>query len=189
MMNKYTDKVNLEPQNNIAIYYKNTFTPAYKKDEKVIKEIIMKNCEPTSNEKRIKPIIYYKSPRTASLIMKNNATAQSDKLSQTNVVYEYLCTLGDCATRHVTYIGHTTSTLSRRLTFHLQDGGIKQHQQNFHSTPLTRDIIVNGTSIIARSDEKRRLTILEAVTWQETNNQHPNKYDINYPAIWWASIR
>ena len=90
---------------------------AYKKDEKVLKEIVHKNCKPT-NDHKLKLIIYYRNPRTSSLILQNNPTKQADKLKQHNVVYKYSCNLNkDGALCNEVYIGHTTQTLSQRLTY------------------------------------------------------------------------
>ena len=45
-------------------------------------------------------------------------------------------------------VGLTTTTLSRRLTMHLSNGGPKQHTQNSHNINLTRESQVNNTKII-----------------------------------------
>ena len=58
--------------NNINIYYRSTLTPAWKKDEKAIRDIITKNVTPVQPDHRIHLRIYYITPRTSSLIMRNN---------------------------------------------------------------------------------------------------------------------
>ena len=89
--------------NNINIYYRSTLTPAWKKDEKAIRDIITKNVTPVQPDHRIRLRIYYKTPRTSSLIMRNNQQT-STTLQQTNVVYRFKCSTWDCATRNVYYI-------------------------------------------------------------------------------------
>ena len=96
------------------------------KDEKAIRDIVTKNVTPVQPDYRIRLKIYYKTPRTSSLIMRNNQQNMTT-LQETNVVNRFQCTTGDCATRNVYYIGLTTTSLSRRLTMHLQDGGPKTH--------------------------------------------------------------
>ena len=68
-------------------------------------------------------IIYYQAPSTSKLIMTNNPSRDTTDLKATNVVYEFQCPIGDCARRNnSSYIGHTTTTLPRRITMHLQNG-------------------------------------------------------------------
>ena len=108
--------------------------------------------------------MYYKSPKISGLIMKNNLSMDPSPLKQTNVVYRYKCTYGDCARQHNgSYIGLTTTTLGRRITMHLQEGGPKQHHQEAHSARLTRTDMVDNTTILSRCTNRRKLCALEAV--------------------------
>ena len=136
-------------------------TTAYKQDEKVIKSIIHRNVKPKPGNS-IQTIIYYKSPNASQLVMKNNERKEND-LQQTNVVYHFKCTRGDCKLRTTAcYVGHTTTTLSRRLTMHLQTGGPSLHARNEHGGKITREELVQNTTILARESNYRRLRILEA---------------------------
>ena len=130
--------------------------------------IVTKNVTPVNPEHSIGFKIYYKSPRTSSLIMRNNPHSTTT-LQETNVVYRFQCTTGDCATRNVYYIGHTTTSLSRRLTMHLQDGGPKTHLHDQHGARLTRELLTNNTTIIARQHDKRRLAITETILIRDTS--------------------
>ena len=152
---------------NINIYYRNTLTPAWKKDEKVIRDIVRRNVKPVQPEHFIRLKIYYKTPRTSSLIMQNSQQ-NTTTLQQTNVVYRFKCSTGDCATRNVYYIGHTTTSLSRRLTMHLQDGGPKTHLRDHHGMRLTRDLLTANTIILARRHDKRRLAVAETIFIRDT---------------------
>ena len=150
------------------LFYKNTMSPGYKADEKVLRSIIHRNCKPVKTEDSIKLTIYYKSPSTSSLILKNNMSSDSNPLKQTNVVYHYKCTLGDCALlSHSGYIGNTTTSLTRRITMHLQQGGPLTHTQQHHGEPLTRRLMTQNTKILTRARDKRRLLALEAIYIRE----------------------
>ena len=96
--------------------------------------------------------------------MKNNLSHVSSLLRSTNVVYKFKCSTGDCAHRNnSSYIGHTVTTMSRRITMHLQDGAPARHLCQEHDEELTRDNMVTNTSIIARCSRRRKLQVLEAV--------------------------
>ena len=122
----------------------------------------------TNPEDRIKLTIFYRSPTTASLIMKNNSTCDKTSLKQSNIVYHFKRTKGDCALLPKSgYIGFTTTSLSRRLTLHLQSGGPQQHTETEHNTRLTRQEIVANTSIVGRARDRRRLVAHEAILIKE----------------------
>ena len=137
---------------------------AYKKDERILRGIINRNCEPIQQSSSLKLTVYYKSPKVSNLVMKNNLSKDPSPLKATNVVYQFKCTHGDCARQHnCTYIGYTTTTLGRRLTMHLQEGGPKRHLAERHGETLTRRDLVSNTAILDRSHDRRRLQALEAV--------------------------
>ena len=159
------------------LWYQNHMSTAYKKDEKILKNIVCRNCTPTSQNDKIELRIFYKSARVSSLVMKNNLSADSSPLSSTNVVYIFKCPLGDCAhRRNASYIGHTTTTLSRRITMHLQEGAPLRHLQQHHDKALTRKLMVSNTSILDRCTSRPKLKILEAVLIRDMdpviNRQH-----------------
>ena len=157
-----------DANNDITVFYRNTMTSSWKKDEKAMRDIVHRNCRTRDPAQKLRLTIYYKNPKTASLIMKNNTSHKTTTLKQTNVVYDFQCKTGDCATREVHYIGHTTTSLSRRLTMHLQDGAPKKHFQEHHNTRLTRQTLVTNTTILARCNDRRRLTTLETVYIRNT---------------------
>ena len=61
----------------------------------------------------------------------------------------------------------TTTTLSRRLTSHLQTGTPKTHTLPEHGITLSREMLVNNTKIIDSTGDKRRLQIKEALHIQK----------------------
>ena len=79
-------------------------------------------------------------------------------------MFKYL--LGDwVSNENNTYVGLTTTTLSRRLTMHLYDSSsIALHLKN-HSHPKSKflKIVVEITTIIAHEINKRPLQILETL--------------------------
>ena len=124
-------------------------TTNYKADEKALRQIINRNVTPQNKKDRLQVVIYYRNKRTSNLVMKNN-THEGGKLKATNVVYAFKCTYGDCEPRpDAVYIGHTTTSLSRRLTCHLQSGAPLQHMQDAHRRKLTRSDLTDNTSILA----------------------------------------
>ena len=60
------------------------------------------------------------------------------------------------------YIGQTTTTLSRRLTMHLQSGAILNHTKTAHDRHLTRQDLTENTTILAREPNRKQLIILES---------------------------
>ena len=164
-------------------------SPGYKTDEKVLhtvlrivlQSIIQRNCKVQNPTQQLKLNIYYKSPKTSSLILRNNVANDNSPLKQTNVIYHYKCTTGECALLpNSGYVGMTTTSLSRRLTMqgqcpcmvslrlvyvmHLQNGGPLTHTtEKHHHQRLTRQTLTANTTILARGTNTRHLTALEAV--------------------------
>ena len=71
------------------------------------------------------------------------------------------------------YVGLTTTTLSRRLTMHLDDScSIALHLKT-HSIPKSkfRKILIENTAIIAHEINKLRLQILEALHIKTKKNK------------------
>ena len=167
-LNRYiTNSNELSTSTDIIVNYEGIYTQSYKKDEKVIKDIVMHNCRATNPNTNLKLRIYYKNPKTSSLVIKNNLSASGSTMAMVDVIYKYACTTGDCAPLNVEYVGQTTCTLSRRLTGHLQSGAIQQHHVQMHGQKITRDTIVRDTRVIARCGNKRKLEVLEAVYIRE----------------------
>ena len=78
----------------------------------------------------------------------------------------FTCQHEDCGPYN-SYIGMTSTRLSRRLTYHLQNGAPKQHYNSAHKCTLTRSQLEQGTSILTREMDVRRLMILEALLIKE----------------------
>ena len=151
----------------IKLYYKNTMTTAYKEDERILKDIIKRNVTPKT-DMEIELRIYYSSRKTSNMIMRNN-THKENMLQKTNVVYRWICPDEDCKLRDkpVDYIGHTTTTLSRRMTMNLHDHPPYEHMKNRHGREITRQDLVRNLEVLQHERNRRRLQILEAVLIRE----------------------
>ena len=102
--------------------------------------------------------------------MKNNdMQPKKAPLQHTNVVYEFNCPEEGCTLLNSSYIGVTTTTLSRRLTMHLQNGAIRKHYEITHDRVPTRKILEENTKIIHRNNDKYRLLIMEAILIRDKN--------------------
>ena len=149
-----------------TVFFQNFMNPKYKQDEKLIKNAIKSNVKVKEPSDRLQVIIYYKSVKTRDLIMKNNLTPKLRDLARTNLIYDFHCTIDECAHQPretVQYSGLTTCTLSRRLTYHLQNGPIKEHALSKHTRKITRAEIVEMTKKRYLQNDVKRLAILEAL--------------------------
>ena len=149
-----------------TLFYRNFMNSSYQKDEHILKEIIKDNVTTKNSEDKLKLVIYYKTMKTSNMVMRNNLGSKVRELSKTDVIYDYRCKKGDCENlpiREVTYSGLTTCTLSRRLTYHLQDGAIQRHNIGKHHVKVTRKEIEAFTRIRYQERDFNRLNILESL--------------------------
>ena len=148
-----------------TLFYRNFMNSHYQKDEKVLKDLIRDNVTMKENN-RLKLVIYYKNRKTRDLVMKNNLGNKVRELARTNVIYDIDCQKGDCEhlpKRNRSYSGLTTCTMSRRLTFHLQDGAVQRHHLADHKEKVTRKEIEACTKIRYQESDTNRLEILESL--------------------------
>ena len=143
---------------------------AYKTDERVIRDIIKSKVRCINDADKLDLVIYYKNKKVCNLLMKNNLTQDMSPLKQTNVIYNFNCDIDDCAhLPNANYIGMTRTTLSRRLTMHLQNGNIKDHIRDTHNRIITREQLVGNTKILRHCSDTQRLLVYEALTIMENN--------------------
>ncbi|MPC59874.1 hypothetical protein E2C01_053902 [Portunus trituberculatus] len=145
--------------NNINLYYKSHMSPTYKIEESTIKIIVKNNVTPTDPSKKINLDIYYRSMKTSQLLIRNKDMPKPRHLQQSHVIYEHTCSIEGCGPQK--YM--TRTTLSRRLTCHLQNGAIKQHYTTKHKAEVTRNMLKENTRIIDKESDPRRLLYLEAL--------------------------
>ena len=157
----------------ITLFYGSQFHQNYKVEEKSMKNIIKQNISPVDTNKKIKFIIYYRKFKTANLLLHNNPSKNKNKVAMTHLVYEFSCPLGICNSHinNSTYIGHTTTSLSRRLTCHKTNKSSIIKHLDTHSTSknLHRKILVENTRILHIDHDVRRLQIAEALLIKEKN--------------------
>ena len=160
-INDIQSKQAAERANDIPIRYCAQMHDRYKLDEEIIRGMICDNVTVIeAPENRLNFNIYYNNKKSHNMIMRNSCS-RPNFLQQTNVVYKFTC-----PHPHVnveTYIGHTRTTLSRRLTMHTQGGSIAAHFTNHHKTKLTRKILEANISVIDRDSDVHRLKIREAL--------------------------
>ena len=135
---------------------------SYKLDVRIIKNIVRNNTLMVNDNEKLDFVVYYKSPRTKQLIMKNNSVIK-DKLNNTNVIYKFNCPNEDCMLLSVNYVGSPSTTLSRRLTMHLANGAIKGHMLEKHNSNIGREHLVNHTEILHKHNDTFRMLIYEAL--------------------------
>jgi hypothetical protein len=164
------------------VFYMNFMNPKYQKNEAAMRNIIKNNVKVINPNDRLQLIIYYKSTKTRELIMKNNQAPKLRELARTNLIYDFTCSIDACKhlpLRQVRYSGLTTCTLSKRLSFHLQNGAIRKHCESAHGRPITRDELVSMTKARYYVRDVRRLEILEALIIRledpEVNKQDTGK--------------
>ena len=138
----------------------------YKKSENAIRTAIKSNVRMKKPSDRLQIVIYYKSAKTKNLIMRNNMTPRIRDLAKTHLIYDFDCEEGECEhlpTQKKRYTGLTTCTKSRRLSYHLQNGSIKNHFLEKHQRRITREEIVTWTSSRYCERDTRRLEFLESL--------------------------
>ena len=145
----------------VDIRYCSQMHDNYRLDERILRQIIT-SCVKVKDRlrHRLSFSIYYKDRKSHSLIMKNSPRHASI-FQCTNVVYKFTCPAPHDVI--ATYIGQTRTTLSRRVTMHLQGGSITTHSQLAHNTKLNRQTLVDNTVILHHEADPSRLKIAEAL--------------------------
>ena len=132
--------------------------PQYKKDEKILKDIIKKNVKPANNN------IYYKNLKINKLIMYNDLTKDTDISSKSQAVYEVLCSIGGCVLPNPSYIGQTRNNVKTRLNQHRQNGAILEHVLQSHNINTVQlDTLLSNIKKLKIIPDYQKLTIYEAL--------------------------
>ena len=155
----YLNNPQSDPCKKIKLFYRGYFHKSYQKDEKAIKEIIHENVTPTDPTSKVHLNIYYKNKKTSQLLLKNNPSPPPEDMKKRNVVYHFKCPEVGCT--H-SYIGLTTTKLSKRISCHLQEGNIYKHFAHIHNKRPTRNI-TEAIEIIDTAQDPKRLRYLEAL--------------------------
>ena len=145
---------------HVKLYYRAYYHKNYKQDEDALHGIIKNHVSPTAEKSRIQLNIYYKNKKTSQLLLRNSPASPPSDIKKRNVVYLFKCPEVRCP--H-SYIGMTTTRLSKRLSCHLQEGAIYKHFRQEHNKSITRDTIVSSTEILDIAPDHLRLRYLEAL--------------------------
>ena len=156
----YTGDTPEDTTKNINLFYRAYYHKNYKKDEEALHAIIKNHVSPRDESSRVQLNIYYKNKKSSQLLLRNNPAPPPSDMKKHNVVYLFRCQEVRCS--H-SYIGMTTTRLSKRLSCHLQEGAIYKHFQQEHNKRLTRDIVVNSTKVLDSAPDHVRLRFLEAL--------------------------
>lgn len=152
-------------KNTVAIFYKNQMNQQYKKDEKVLKDIIKNNVKMVNTNDELKINVYYSNLKTKHLIMKNNLGQKLDKLDTSWAVYKVLCPMEDCELLNPMYIGQTRNTIKTRLLQHSKNGSICEHLKNHHNMQQVEPhILEQNCEVVQKLPDFKRLVIFEALT-------------------------
>ena len=172
---KHNGETKENKKKSISVYYENQTHINYKIEERVIKDIIYNNVKCVNPNNRLDLIIYYRNNKTSNLVMKNNLAPSMKYLQQTNVVYEFTCPMSHSQVTQ--YIGYTQTTLSQRLTSHLQNGSILDHFQQEHHIKPTREQVTENTKILSKSNDRLRLAIKESFLILELKPEINKQYN------------
>ena len=71
----------------------------------------------------------------------------------------------------------TQTKLSRRLTYHGQNGSILKHFQEFHNCKPTREQLTTNTTIVTKENDRYKLAIKEALIILNTKPLINKQYD------------
>ena len=94
LQQKYdSNNVNQDNKNSIKIFYHNQMQSNYKKEERIIKELLRTNIQCVSPNDKLDIISYYKNKRSCNLVMKNNVSPKPHPMQQAGTVYKFECPL------------------------------------------------------------------------------------------------
>ena len=161
---KFDQKENIDKSKIIKVYHEMSFGTQHEQEAEALKKIVNRGVEILEPYEHLSLRIFCRPRTTASLVMRNNTAKERTLAEQTNVVYQFKCSVGACKHRNMTYIGLTTTTLRRRMAAHRNHGGINTHFTETHDRkPLVTELLAN-TTIRHREQQKYRLYIAEAIS-------------------------
>ena len=170
---------NRDSSNRIDIFYCGQYHPNYIIDETILRDMIQHNVTPVNPDSRINLMIYYRKFKTYNLLIRNSPDVPEAK-NMTNVVYEFKCEIGGCASLINNYIGMTRSCLRKRLSSHLSGcySSISHHLQSHAlSASKATQVIIESTRILRSVKSAVHLPIFEALLIKD---RKPSLNRINY---------
>ena len=156
--NVFSDKPKII-QPKLPVYFRSQFHGNYRKDERILRNIIKSNVK-SNSDATVDLRIYYQNPKTKQLVIQNNLNSKPMGLSEAGVVYKFSCPLHGQA---ADYVGLTQTKLVRRMSSHRYHGSIHDHFAQQHGTKPSMEQLCDNTVVIARAGDRQRLSILEAL--------------------------
>ncbi|KAG0714836.1 hypothetical protein GWK47_013339 [Chionoecetes opilio] len=101
--------------------------------------------------------------RQTKTIMESCPSQTKETIQKSHVVYRITCKRGNCEVLPSSYIGMTTTKLSRCLTCHLTSGAQKNHLLEKHGITIARKFLKENTEVVDMCADVWRLPILEAL--------------------------
>ena len=150
----------LQNDRDIRLYYRSYMGDQYKNDEAALRNIIKDHVATTDPNKKINLVIYYKNRKTAQFLTKNSPPAPRDPLKRHGVVYHIICPWNGC---HHSYVGMSSTRLSKRISVHLQEGAVYQHYLREHGGRMQRQELINNVKVIDSDSARQRLRYKEAL--------------------------
>ena len=150
---------------NIPIFIKLHSLPNFTKDRTTLRNIFNEHLQPTSDDKKIKILPYFKPTKLASFF----STRQPKPIiQQSRVVYQFSCLEEGCKAR---YVGYTTCTIAQRAQRHrYKTSSIYKHYGEDHNClPPNPDNFCHQFSILHRSHQPTELRIAEALLIKNLN--------------------
>ena len=96
--------------------------------------------------------------------MQNNlSNVKLPDKQRSHIVYQFVCSVGDCSSSNNSYIGLTNCTLLERLNGHKYKGSIFEHFRRIHNKSPTVAELVNSSKILYFCDNRRYLPVYEAL--------------------------
>lgn len=164
-INKKLDEQSKETgKNNLNIYYKNQMHANYEIEERIIKEIVTKNTKCIAENEKLRVIFYYKNKKTAQSVIKNSPKFEENPLDVANVIYKFECNFVTCKSQ---YVGHTRTSLRKRINAHSYKGSIFNHYEEVHNEKPDKKTLYEQTSIIEKENDYQKLTVKEALIIHE----------------------
>ena len=151
-------------EENLIIYHRLQYGSAYKDECEALRGIISRNVTPKAPYKNIQLRIYCKPNLVATMVMKNNTAPGLSKEEWTNVVYKFSCPEEMCKSPIQDYLGHTRTTIRKRMMAHRNHGSIHQHFIDTHDRKPSLTELIENTHVIHRESNFSRLLIAEAVS-------------------------
>ncbi|KAG0720041.1 hypothetical protein GWK47_049321 [Chionoecetes opilio] len=102
-------------------------------------------------------------------LLNRSRRRKTPHLRSHNQQFWIMCKRGNCEVLPSSYIGMTTTKLSRRLTCYLTSGASKSHLPVKHDIIITRNFLEENTEMVDVCADARRLPISEALYIKDNN--------------------